>query len=108
MATRSYVTAVPGGTATTTVQMQGKSSIRQILVSLVNAAAGTLEVSKSASSQIGSNQPADVLCRVRSGATASHTNVVIPLNEPVQAFENIYIHQTGTGNVGDVTLIAGT
>lgn len=109
MATRSYVASLPGGTATTTIQMQGKSAIKGILVSMLTAAAGTVEVSMSASSQISSAQPSqDVLTRVRNGATAGYAHIYVPLNKPVTAFENVYVHQTGAGNVGEITLVTGS
>jgi hypothetical protein len=30
--------------------------------------------------------------------------VTVPINMPVKAFQNIYVHCTGAGNLGNVTL----
>lgn len=104
--TRSYVQSVAGGTATASVQIQAKGSIKAIMFSAVDAAAGTWEVSESSASQIGTAQPTkDVITRLRLSGTAGRVTQLIPVSVPVVAFQTIYIHSTGAGNVGDVTLV---
>lgn len=102
---RSYVQDIPGGTASTPIQATAAGTIKTCLFSIYAAAAGFYELSVSAASQINTANPtSDVLARVRIGATASHIFVVVPINAKVQPFQNIYVHCTGTGNVGTVTL----
>lgn len=104
--TRSYVQSIAGGTATATVQIQAKGSLKGVLMSAVDAAAGTWELSLSSSSQIGTSAPTkDVLARLRLSGTAGRVTQFFALSVPVVAFQSIYIHCTGTGNVGDVTML---
>lgn len=105
---RTYVVDIPGGTATTTIQMQENGSLSQICVSAVNAAAGTYEISKSSTSQIGTTAPDDnVIARIRISGTAGPSiwAVIEALKVPVKAFQNLYVHCTGAGNLGQVILM---
>jgi hypothetical protein len=102
---RSYIADIPGGTATTTVQMQENGTVNQICVSAVNAAAGSYEISTSPSSQIGTAQPdSTVIARVRISGTAGPSiwAVMDGLKIPVRAFQNLYVHCSGAGNLGEV------
>jgi len=101
---RNYTTDLPGGTATTSLQIQGSGTIKEISLSLTNAAAGKLEFSKSPTSQIGTAAPtSDVVFRVNCSGTAGPAQTfVLPCSVAVKAFETIYFHQTGTGNLGTV------
>jgi hypothetical protein len=103
---RSYVADLPGGTATTTVQIQQRQTFKWAAFSVTNAAAGKIELSTAPSSQIGTAQPTDsVVCRINvSGTAGPSQNVVMPVSMPVQPFQSVYIHQTGAGNLGNVTL----
>ncbi len=102
---RSYVVSVAGGTATTSIQIQANGTIKAIAISAVVAAAGSYEISLNPLSQIGTAAPAsDVLARARFGATLGGKDVVIPTAFSVKAFQVIYVHSTGAGNVGEVTL----
>ena len=101
---RTYVVDIAGGTATATVQIQGSQTLKQCYLSYLNAAAGKIEVSKSSVSQIGTAQPtSDVIARASVGASGQ-SNVVVPINWPVKAFDNVYVHCTGAGNLGTATL----
>lgn len=101
---RTYVVDVPGGTATSTVQIQATQTLKQLVISYLNAAAGKIEVSRNSTSQIGTAQPtSDVIARVSVGA-AGQSNVVMAISEKVKAFDNIYVHCTGAGNLGTVTM----
>lgn len=105
MAKRTYCADLPGGTASTTIQIQGSQTLKQAFFSLVAAAAGSVELSLSATSQIGTAQPtSDVITRLRLSATAAHVDVVVPINVPVKPFQSVYCHQTGAGNVGQLNL----
>ncbi|MDP9203757.1 MAG: hypothetical protein M3P26_17775 [Gemmatimonadota bacterium] len=67
----------------------------------VNAAAGKMELSMSSASQIGTAQPdSNVLGRISCGAGAGSNAVSLPIRAPVKAFQNIYVHCTGAGNLG--------
>jgi hypothetical protein len=102
---RTYVVDVAGGTATATVQMQATQTLRNATFSWVNAAAGKIELSLSSSSQIGTAQPdSNVIARVSASAGANTAAVYLPINIPVKAFQSIYVHCTGAGNLGTVTL----
>lgn len=103
---RSYVADLPGGTATTTIQIQQKQTFKNARFSLVNAAAGSVELSLSATTQIGTAQPtADVLGRIRlSGTAGPAQDYSLPINVSLQPFQSIYVHQTGAGNLGQVNL----
>lgn len=104
MAARTYVADLPGGTATTTIQMTGKQTLKQLGLSFINAAAGKIELSTVSAPQIGTAQPTpDVIARVSVGSSGQ-TFVRLDINLPVNPFENIYVHQTGTGNLGTVVL----
>jgi hypothetical protein len=104
----NYTADLPGGTATVAIQMQKKKTLKQCVISILNAAAGKVELSTSPTSQIATAQPtADVLFRlnISAGTAASvSTATVIPLNLPVQAFQSLYVHQTGAGNLGSISL----
>lgn len=104
LAARTYVQNIPGGTATTTIQMTSSQTIKSLLFSIVAAAAGQYEFSTSPASQIGTALPtSDVVARIQIGATASHIFVQLPVSVKVSAFQNLYVHCTGAGNVGVVT-----
>jgi hypothetical protein len=107
MATRSYVVSIPGGTATTSVQIQGSGTLKQVYMSIVPAAAGTWELSLSSTSQISSAAPdTSVLARVRISATTPSSGLArFELQVPVKAFQTLYLHCTGAGNVGELVLI---
>lgn len=102
---RSYTADLPGGTATTTIQMTQNGTLKRALVSLVSTAAAKLELSLVSSSQIGTAQPtSDVVFRLTGSGTAAGAQVVeVPINVPVKAFQSIYVHQTGAG-LGNITL----
>jgi hypothetical protein len=79
--------------------------ISGVLMSAVTAAAGSWELSSSSTSQIATGSPdTGVLARIRIGATAGMQNVFFPLNRAVKILDNLYIHTTGAGNVGEITL----
>ena len=104
---RAYVVDIAGGTATATVQMQAKQTLRSVTFTWTPAAAGKFELSYSSTSQIGTAQPdSNVLARVNIGVTTSGgaSGITIPINMPVIAFQSIYIHCTGAGNLGTAVL----
>jgi hypothetical protein len=102
---RPYIADIAGGTATATIQVQGRQTFKNWAVSWVNAAAGKIELSLSGTSQIGTAQPdTNVVARVSVSAGANQAAVVIPINVPVVAFQNIYVHCTGAGNLGTSVL----
>jgi hypothetical protein len=104
MASRSYIADLPGGTATTTIQMTGRQTLKVVDLSFINAAAGKIEVSTVSASQIGTAQPTqDVVARVSVGSSGQ-TALQLDVNLPVDPFQNIYVHQTGAGNLGTITL----
>lgn len=101
---RAYVADLPGGTATTTIQIQGNGTLKNVLVSFLSAAVGKIEISTSATSQIGTAQPTqEIAARLNCSATAGNVAVNVPVNVPLKAFQNLYIHQTGAGNLGSVS-----
>lgn len=103
---RNYVVDIAGGTATATVQIQARDTITAVNLNCISAAAGTYEVSLSPSPQIGTAQPtSDVIARMRIQGAAGWQNMTIPVNVPVVAFQNVYLHCTGAGNVGEANLI---
>jgi hypothetical protein len=104
---RAYVVDIAGGTATATVQMQGKQTLKWVTFTWTPAAAGKFELSYASTSQIGTAQPdSNVIARVNVGVTTSGGagGVTIPINMPVIAFQSIYIHCTGAGNLGTAVL----
>ena len=106
MASKSYVADLPGGTATTSIQITSKATIRRAVFSMQDAAAGKTELSTSSSPQIGTTQPtSNVIGRVNHGAVAGPRSLVLDFVLPVTPFQSLYIHQTGAGNVGTVTLL---
>jgi hypothetical protein len=101
---RPYIADIAGGTATVTIQMQGKQTLKNWTVSWVNAAAGKIELSLSGTSQIGTAQPdSNVVARVSCGASGQ-SQVSIPISVPVVAFQSVYVHCTGAGNLGTSVL----
>jgi hypothetical protein len=101
---RQYVVDIAGGTATATVQMQAKQTLKNLTLTWVNAAAGKIELSLSGTPQIGVAQPDNnVMARVNCGGTGPQS-VQIPISLPVAAFQSIYIHCTGAGNLGTAVL----
>ena len=105
MASRSYVVDIAGGTATATVQIQGTQTLKTFDVSWVNAAAGKIELSLSSTSQIGTAQPdSNVLARASVSAGANQAVARFDINQPVKAFQSIYVHCTGAGNLGTAVI----
>jgi hypothetical protein len=105
MAARAYVVDIAGGTATATVQIQATQTLREAVFNYVNAAAGKIELSLSSTSQIGTAQPdTNVLCRTSCSAGANQVTSRFTLAQPVKAFQSIYVHCTGAGNLGTATL----
>jgi len=102
---RPYIVDVAGGTATATVQIQGSQTLKRCIISWANAAAGKIEVSLSGTSQIGTAQPDNnVIARVSCNAGTNEAVAVFDINLPVKAFQSLYVHCTGTGNLGTVVL----
>lgn len=102
---RTIVTSIAGGTATATIQMPQTGRIAGVLFSIVTAAAGSWELSKSSTSQIATTTPdVSVLARARIGATAGNMTVYVPLDAHVKILDYLYLHCTGAGNVGEVCL----
>lgn len=103
---RSYTSDLPGGTATTTIQIQQRQTFKSANFTLVNAAAGSVELSLVPVSQIGTAQPtSDVVGRIRlSGTAGPAQEYTLPINVVLAPFESIYVHQTGAGNVGQINL----
>lgn len=102
---RSYVADIAGGTATVTIQIQARQTFKNWSVSWLNAAAGKIELSTSPTSQIGTAQPTpDVIARLSCSAGANQATMQMPINLPAVAFQNIYVHCTGAGNLGTSVL----
>lgn len=102
---RQYVCDIAGGTATATIQVQQRQTLKNFSVTWVNAAAGKIELSTSGTSQIGTAQPdVNVMARVSCSAGANTSAIEIPISLPVVAFQSIYIHCTGAGNLGTAVL----
>jgi hypothetical protein len=102
---RQYIADIAGGTATVTVQIQASQTLKNFDVSWVNAAAGKIELSMSGTSQIGTAQPdTNVLARVSCSAGANTAFASIPIKAPVKAFQSVYLHCTGAGNLGTAVL----
>lgn len=108
MAARAYVVDIAGGTATATVQIQGAQTLKSCVMSVANVAAGKVELSLSSTSQIGTAQPDNnVLARMSvaaGGATGPVSVAAFELNQPVKAFQSIYVHCTGAGNLGTAVI----
>jgi hypothetical protein len=104
---RTYIADIAGGTATVTVQAQANQTLKSATFTWTPAAAGKYELSLSSTSQIGTAQPdSNVIARVSIGVLTSggSAGVQMPINLPVKAFQNFYVHCTGAGNLGTVTL----
>jgi hypothetical protein len=104
---RAYVVDIAGGTATATVQCQATQTLKWVTFTWTPAAAGKFELSYSGTSQIGTAQPdTNVIARVNVGVLTSGgaAGVTIPISMPVKAFQSIYIHCTGAGNLGTAVL----
>lgn len=104
-AMRNYIADLPGGTATTAIQATESGTLRAAVFSFLSTAAGKIELSMSPASQIGTAQPtSDVLARLNCSGTAGNVAIVIPLAVRLKPFQSIYVHSTGAGNLGNVTL----
>jgi hypothetical protein len=104
---RTYVVDIAGGTATATVQAQATQTLKSATFTWTPAAAGKYELSLSSTSQIGTAQPdSNVIARVSIGVLTSggSAGVQMPISLPVKAFQNFYVHCTGAGNLGTLTL----
>jgi hypothetical protein len=104
---RAYIADIAGGTATVTIQAQQSQTLKNASFTWTPAAAGKFELSYSSTSQIGTAQPdSNVIARVNIGVLTSGgaAGVTIPINMPVKPFQSIYVHCTGAGNLGTVTL----
>ncbi len=108
MAARTYIADIAGGTATVTIQAQATQTLKSATFTWTPAAAGKYELSYSSTSQIGTAQPdSNVIARVSIGVLTSGgaAGVQLPINMPVKAFQSIYVHCTGAGNLGTLTLM---
>jgi len=102
---RAYVADIAGGTATATIQIQGRQTFKNWSISWVNAAAGKIELSTSGTSQIGTAQPdSNVIARVSCSAGANQATIHVPITLPAIAFQSVYVHCTGAGNLGTSVL----
>jgi hypothetical protein len=102
---RQYVVDIAGGTATATVQIQGTQTMKSLDLTWVNAAAGKIELSLSGTSQIGTAQPDNnVIARASASAGGNTAYAHFDISMPVKAFQSIYIHCTGAGNLGTAVL----
>lgn len=102
---RSIVLSVTAATSQT-IQIPVTGKVTTVIMSIVTAAAGTWELSTTGTSQIATGSPdVGVLARARVGATAGMQNVVFQLNRSVKLLDNWYIHTTGAGNVGELTMV---
>jgi len=102
---RQYVVDIAGGTATATVQIQQKQTFKHFFLTWANAAAGKIELSLSGTSQIGTAQPDNnVIARVSCNAGTNEAVADIPISMPAVAFQSVYVHCTGTGNLGTAIL----
>jgi hypothetical protein len=108
---RTYAVEIPGGTATATIQIQQAGTIQEIALSAVPAAAGEYEVSLSSTPQIGTAQAdQNVLARMKIGVLTSggcFTQTFPYPRSKVVAFQNIYVHCTGAGNLGCANITVG-
>lgn len=87
--------------------MPQSGTIIGVLFSPVGAAAGSWELSKSSTSQIATGSPdVGVIARLRLAA-AAFASLYVPLGISVKVLDNWYIHTTGAGNVGELTLYIG-
>jgi hypothetical protein len=101
---RTYAVEIAGGTATATIQIQQNGTITDIELCSVPAAAGEYEVSFSGTSQIGTAQAdSNVIARMRIGATGAPTQSFKRACKVV-AFQNVYVHCTGAGNLGTANI----
>jgi hypothetical protein len=104
---RNYIIDIAGGTATVTCQIQATQTLKSATWSGVAAAAGKWELSLSGTSQIGTAQPdTNVVARISLGVLTSGGTIAVqmPISLPVKAFQSIYVHCTGAGNLGTLTL----
>jgi len=104
---RTYAVEIAGGTATATIQIQQKGFITQIDLSAIPAVAGEYEVSLSSTSQITTAQAdQNVIARMKIGVTTSGGALTQTFlrKVPVLAFQNVYVHCTGAGNLGCANL----
>lgn len=111
---RTLVTSIAGGTATATITIPQGGRIVGIRWSIIPAAAGSWEFSKSSTSQIATTSPdSGVLWRARAAAPLSSVGVIPPteggaeFNLPVKTLDTFYLHCTGTGNVGEFMILLG-
>jgi len=103
---RSLVLSVTAATSQT-IQMPQSGTIIAALFAPIGAAAGSWELSKSSTSQIATGSPdVGVIVRLRLGALITGPTYVT-LGIQVKVLDNWYIHTTGAGNVGELTLFIG-
>lgn len=109
---RTIVVSIAGGTATATIQMPVSGNLKRAIFNYIPAAAGSWELSKSSTSQIATTAPdVSVLARARAAAPLTAAGVLVPatavfdMNVSVKILDNLYLHCTGTGNVGELTLV---
>lgn len=107
---RSIVVDIAGGTATATIQMPVSGKISKAYFCMTAAAAGSWELSKSSTSQIATTAPdVSVIARAKvslpAAAVANYVPTVFELGVPVKILDNLYLHCTGAGNSGTLTLI---
>jgi len=109
MSQKQYVVSIAGGTATVAITMTQNGTLKSACMSAADGAAGSWELSLSSTPQISSATPdTSVLARLRLGTILGGTYFAqFPLGVPVKAFQIVYLHCTGAGNVGELTLQQG-
>jgi hypothetical protein len=109
MAAKQYVVSIAGGTATVAITMTQNGSLKSATMVAADGAAGSWELSLSSTPQIASATPdTSVLARIRLGTILGGLyQAFFQMNVPVKAFQIVYLHCTGAGNVGELTLQQG-
>lgn len=102
---RIIVQSIAGGTATATITVPASGTLRSVDMSIVPAAAGSWELSTSSTSQIATAAPdSGVIARARVGVSLGSGFQHFEPNRPVKVLDYLYLHCTGAGNVGELTL----
>ncbi len=104
---QSYTSDLPGGTATTAIVIRGPGTLKAVQLTVLSAAAGKVEVSRAAASQIGTAQPSkEVLARISLGAGGATVSATVEL-APVKfsTLDTLYVHSTGAGNLGNINFV---
>jgi len=106
MSTRTYIADITTATSGLQIQIQRPGRLKELAISVISAAAGKFEVSRSPTTTIGTAQPdpSSVICRGDIPGAADAQVHKFACDVPLSTLDRLYVFMTGAANLGTVNL----